>query len=400
MAHAVAPKFDIVMVCKTSLIIRRGDDDPTHDKYVPVVHMLLTNATHGSPMWRELRKRITASVWATCLGLSPFGTPRDKWRQMLFDPTYAPQANAAMKDGVQGEWFAIHRWTMVTGMPAIESPVGILLSDPNMAATPDLLSFEVDQKGRVWMVLGECKLPEYGMYDYPPIYYVVQMFLQMKTYEIWTNYLICVSKVSGHVRIWRVRWTQSFWNYLEERTDYFCQCMQNRVEPLPERLRTVYHCVEKIYKKDLKMLKEIARERKQELWQLPEYLVCNDQRYEQLKYKYAKLYKLDPREIPPRYNFSIVAYDRELRTFEGRRVQRKTDLDVRRGMCYTNLALRQYPEASRSSRWAVCIIMMMTMYDGEREPLCRLGKEPTALPLEAAANIALTYLAIADSMDV
>ena len=294
---------------------------PHYDEY-GVWHFLPTAAGSLSPEWFALRwSRITASRLAGAVGLSPYGTPEDMFWQMIQQPDHQVAANAAMREGSAEEWFAVQRFAHWTGFEVCESPYRTHERYPFLGLTPDILGRRrgpLDPGVPEWF-LGECKMPHFLLYDYPPIYYVVQQFLQMSGYNMAENHLNCVCKITGGARIWHIEWSDRFWAYIIRRAIYFWRSLKNGSPPNSTVLPVTYYAATELLKKEYEFLQKQARERGVPLTQLPYELVNDEQRYEEMRAKIARQHDLQPLDLPPRFNYSFIRYDVDVRRPEYRK---------------------------------------------------------------------------------
>lgn len=373
----------VLLFCQISNDIdRRKMTDPTPEQmrvikdptveFKPVIEFLPTTAQGLSEAWHSLRGDcVTASNAGPCIGMSPFNTAEDKLHQMQNDPTFKIEANKAMREGSQEEWFAMYTFHRHTRALVYESPYRICEQDPFLAATPDLLArFPrpiFNDYGRI--VIGECKMPEHLMYDYPPIYYVVQQFMQMNAYGLRQNFLICVSKLNGNMRMWRIAWTDEFWDFIYKRLQFFWTCVTRGVPSTGANLPNIYHCLADVYKDQVKFLTEYANKEQIPICMIPDSVVNDRARHEALIEKHRAYRGLPRTALPPPYIYSIRQYDQDEKTTDRRRERYMISkvcpeagrLDVRFGLNCTKirkLLVEQYHHLPHHIKLAINIVLV------------------------------------------
>ncbi|MBS1586389.1 MAG: hypothetical protein JSS82_12670 [Bacteroidetes bacterium] len=312
-------------------------------EFKPVIEFLPTIAHGLGPIWFLLRQvmMISASSAGPRIGMSQFNTADDSLEQILCDPYFKLEANKAMIEGSQCEWFTQYSAHRVMNMVVYESPYKISNEHPFLGATPDMFFKRFEPLTRKYskIQMGECKLPEYGMYEVPPFYYVIQMYMQMHAYGFVENNLLCVSKLNGNMRVWNIVWVQEFWDFIYARLEFFWNSVRNGVPSLYGNLPNIYHCMAGIYKEEHEKLKEIAnnlhKRKSQKLsdktqqndsivTMLPSHIINDKKRYSALVKKYTRKYHLRPEDIPPRYNYTYLLYHDDER-----------DVNARKKRCYT-----------------------------------------------------------------
>ncbi|MBS1586386.1 MAG: hypothetical protein JSS82_12655 [Bacteroidetes bacterium] len=296
-------------------------------EFKPVIEFLPTIAHGLGPIWFLLRQvlMISASSASAGIGMTQFTTADDKREQMISDPYFKIAANKAMIEGSQCEWFTQYSAQRVMNLIVYESPYKISEEHPFLGGTPDMFFKRFEPLSRKYskLQMGECKLPEYGMYEVPPFYYVIQMYMQMHVYGFVENNLLCVSKLNGNMRVWNIVWVQEFWDFIYARLEFFWNSVRNGLPSLYGNLPTIYTCMAEIYKEEHKQLKELANamyNRKSQkpgdktqqndsmVTMLPSHIINDKARYAALVRKYTKFHGLKPEDIPPRYNYTYLVY--------------------------------------------------------------------------------------------
>jgi putative phage-type endonuclease len=205
---------------------------------MPPVLPLYSAAMSISPAWFHLRKyRITASKLAEVCGMIKYSSGWAFMWQKIVDPEYTLEDNPILKHGRDCEPICVQRFCEATGNSVLESPPCFIHERyPFLLATPDAyVEHDVLRDGKPALI--ECKAPNYGMYDEPPINYVIQMFLQMSTYQIDTNYLAAWYHGDDHLCIWRLKWNEHMFAWIMMRVNIFMQHVVNRVPITKEYIK-------------------------------------------------------------------------------------------------------------------------------------------------------------------
>lgn len=217
------------------------EDDPSRKRPCPDPPRALYSAAPSlSAAWFLLRcLRVTASKLAEAVGLSKYASHWAFLWQRIFDPEHSLEDNEVLRHGRTHEPTCIGRFRAATGNAVLESPpCRAHWRYPFLLATPDgFIERDVLNGGRAALV--EAKAPYYCQFECPPPNYVPQMFLQMATHQIDTNYLVAWFHTTDYTRVWRVGWSDAFFAWLLTRVYRFMLFVSHRVLLRPADIRAV-----------------------------------------------------------------------------------------------------------------------------------------------------------------
>ena len=91
----------------------------------------------------------------------------------------------------------------------------------------------------------ECKSPYFRPYEHPKFEHIVQMYVQMRVYNVRKCYYICWFR-GRCTRIWRVRWSHAFWSWLYIKMSIFWRRMTADVDLNRELFPPIAHACEEL----------------------------------------------------------------------------------------------------------------------------------------------------------
>lgn len=181
---------------------------------------MLTAELQGTPEWHAQRiKRLTASQFGAALGLSPFSSRQELWRQ-LTGRSEPFAGNPATDWGTLHEPDAKHAFEVDTGLLVLPAPF-VPLEDWS-GCSPDGY---VEGNGLV-----EFKCPySQRIPDEVPEHYMAQIIGQLGItgrdfcwFGVWTPY---------DFKKWRVEAAPKTWDRMQEALKEFHQCVKEDREP-------------------------------------------------------------------------------------------------------------------------------------------------------------------------
>lgn len=181
-------------------------------------------------LWYILRYTIVTATGAyKCIGCSKHFAVMDYFHHMFMAPWCAFESNAMMYHGVVNEINCMRAFAQITGNTVNESPFRCDEHIWWLGATPDGLVTYDHLEPETGPAVCECKSPYFRPYDHPNFEHIVQIFIQMRVYNVKKCYYICWFR-GRCTRIWRIRWSNAFWSWLYIKMAIFWKCMINNVE--------------------------------------------------------------------------------------------------------------------------------------------------------------------------
>jgi putative phage-type endonuclease len=183
----------------------------------------LSTQLQKTPQWHLDRSgRLTASLFGAALGLSPYCSRQELWRQ-LTGRSAAFTGNEMTAWGEEHEKDAIHHYEVVTGL--LVEPSGFVPWDSWSGCSPDGWVLDGKQRGLI-----ETKCPwSQRVHESIPEYYLAQIIGQLGiTGAAWCDF---VSWTPHEARIIRVDPQPATWNRMEKALKEFWQYVMQGVEP-------------------------------------------------------------------------------------------------------------------------------------------------------------------------
>lgn len=175
--------------------------------------------------WHQARKfRLTASDFAAAIGISPYKSRQELWREKTGrKPPF--EGNEATLWGEMNECNAIGAYEIETGRLIFPSGLVIHPAHDWLAASPDGRLLD---GGCV-----ECKAPfSQRCHDAVPLHYLSQVIAVAECCD--APYCDFVSWVPEETRIWRIERSNEYWEWCFPLLQDFWKCVEDDIEP-PKR---------------------------------------------------------------------------------------------------------------------------------------------------------------------
>jgi putative phage-type endonuclease len=170
----------------------------------------------------ERSGRLTASQFGAALGLSPYLSRQELWRQ-LTGRAEPFTGNPATDWGQAHEADAVHAFEVATGL--LVEPAPFVPYEQWSGCSPDGWILDGGKRGIL-----EAKAPySQRIYEDIPEYYRAQVIGQLGITKADFAAFICWTP-DGH-RIWRLDPQPETWDRMEKALRQFWQCVQQDVEP-------------------------------------------------------------------------------------------------------------------------------------------------------------------------
>lgn len=198
--------------------------------------------------WFWLRAyKITASMASVCMGLSKRASPQALYWKLTTCPMEQTPDNPQMASGRLKEPLVIKETEKRLGIKIEESAYIAHLLFPWLAATPDGRVVHDDYRhpnaptcrAKECQTNIECKAPYFRPYDYPPLEYVIQTYVQMFTTNIKVSYLTTYWADGQCMRIWMIEWSDAAWLWMMQRMMLFMTFLRLRISPPASLLPSV-----------------------------------------------------------------------------------------------------------------------------------------------------------------
>lgn len=181
-----------------------------------------------SDAWFFLRQRLTGSRIGNAIGWFYDGKPELEWRRLRrgYKETHSTNSMKNMSWGREHEDDSVYSIEEVFGVRVYEAPFATDERYPWIGATPDGYVKSAPVDGQPFIV--ECKCPG-RPYKSPPLYYVAQMYIQMRTYGTKRVYFACWTP--KRIKIWILLWDDRFWAYMVVLLLRFWDCVVSNTVP-------------------------------------------------------------------------------------------------------------------------------------------------------------------------
>lgn len=182
-----------------------------------------------SEAWFLLRfGRVTGCQVGTALGWFYGVSPEFIWRKIVYGAKeeFSKDSIKNMSWGREHEDDSVFSVENVFCVRVLESPFAIDTRYTWLGATPDgyVPHGPIDNKP----FIVECKCPG-RVYKTPPLYYMAQMYVQMRTYGAKRVYFSAWTP--KHIKIWIVLWEDRFWAYMQIMLMRFWDCVRSNMVP-------------------------------------------------------------------------------------------------------------------------------------------------------------------------
>lgn len=139
------------------------------------------------------------------------------------------EAKARTADGDKHEPDNLFSFAKLWKVVLYESPFIYHRTYKRLRTTPDAYIKDDFIDGLPAVVEAKCmaKIP-----DYPPAYYLPQLYCEMDAYGVYKNYFLVWNK--DKIRVWLVLWCDKMWNFIMLYLHRFWECLKADVPPIEE----------------------------------------------------------------------------------------------------------------------------------------------------------------------